>query len=37
MKNVVHNYNRYEKDLRRGLAKLMYQTGGDPQRIKKNY
>jgi DNA replication licensing factor MCM6 len=38
IRNIVHNYNKFEPDLRRGLTKFMHKyAGGDPQALKKLY
>lgn len=37
IKNIVHNYNRYEPDLRRGLTKFMQKCAGGDAQIKKQY
>lgn len=38
IRNIVHNYNKFEPDLRRGLTKFMQRYGGgDPQSLKKLY
>lgn len=38
IRNIVHNYNKFEPDLRRGLTKFMLRfAGGDAQSLKKLY